>query len=135
MRRCVAQVTDVRVVPVGVVVYCRAMFGFGTSSGFDLRGNPTTGPWVRRITGRPVWVWKGSLFLMFVVILPALAVAAVGVLLGAVVFLVAMTILGGIARLLEMLGLGGSDAPTTTTPEETGRENVRVIDWKETGDE
>ncbi len=115
------------------------MFGFSTSSGFDLRGHPTTGPWVRRITGRPVWVWKGALFLMFLVILPALAVAAIGVLLGAVVFLVAMTVFGGIARLLEMLGLAGDGSmpgdAVAEAGEDDGRENVRVIDWKETKDE
>ena len=80
------------------------------------------GPWVRRVEGKPSWVWKAAALAALITIgVPLLALAMAALFVGLVVFVT----LGVVAAVLNGIrNLFGGDRSRDLS---AGRENVRVV--------
>lgn len=87
-----------------------------------VRQHPTMGPWVRRVEGKPSWVWKAAALAALITIgVPLLALAMAAMFVGIVVFVT----LGVIAAVLNGIrNLFGGSRHRDMREE---RVNVRVV--------
>ncbi|GAB4192357.1 MAG: hypothetical protein Kow00105_06430 [Phycisphaeraceae bacterium] len=84
------------------------------------RRYPGAGVWVTRISRQPSWVTRTAVLLaVLVVVIPVLLLTLAAVLVG----VVALIVLGGIARLLNTV----ANLPGGNRKKDDGRRNVRVI--------